>query len=130
MAPDTIRSIKPIETIRFGKDDRQISRRKKCRIRFYAPINEILERLKAQKFLKMGATTDTKRSLMRKKTSSTERSPLIINGSSKSTLRGTFRGNLVNLDHQDIIRYYNAILTGIYNYYVLSINRKAMGRIF
>lgn len=31
--------------------------------------------------------------------------------------RGTFKGNLINLDHADIIMYYNSVIRGIYNYY-------------
>lgn len=37
--------------------------------------------------------------------------------------RGTFMGNLINLDHVDIINYYNSLLRGIYNYYNFVGNR-------
>ena len=36
---------------------------------------------------------------------------------SKIKLRGAFKGNLVNLNHQDILRFYNAKMRGSYNYY-------------
>lgn len=42
---------------------------------------------------------------------------------------GTFRGNLVNLDHQDILRYYNSVVTGLSNYYSFAKNRVAVARV-
>ncbi len=37
--------------------------------------------------------------------------------------RGRFKGNLINLDHADIISYYNAVIRDIYNYYDFVENR-------
>ena len=31
--------------------------------------------------------------------------------------RGRFKGNLVNSDHADILKYYNSVIRGVYNYY-------------
>ena len=31
--------------------------------------------------------------------------------------RGTFKGNLINLDHADKLKYYNSVIRGVYNYY-------------
>lgn len=72
------------------------------RVRFYAPIERILARLKLNKFAKvrLGVKSNKKR----------YRTPQT---SKKTSLRGTCRGNLVNLDHLDILRYYNAVIRGI-----------------
>jgi len=43
--------------------------------------------------------------------------------------RGVFRGNLVNLDHVDILRYYSAVIRGIYNYYKTVNNPQRLARI-
>ena len=41
----------------------------------------------------------------------------------KKVYSGTFRGNLINLDHADILMYYNSVIRGIYNYYNFVGNR-------
>jgi hypothetical protein len=41
----------------------------------------------------------------------------------------TGRNRMVNLDHADIIRYYNAIIRGILNYYSFADNRSSLGKI-
>lgn len=43
--------------------------------------------------------------------------------------RGTFRGNLINLDHVDILRYYSAVIRGVYNYYKIVNNPQRLARI-
>lgn len=43
--------------------------------------------------------------------------------------RGTFRGNLINMDHVDILRYYSAVIRGIYNYYKVVNNSQRLARI-
>jgi len=53
--------------------------------------------------------------LIRKRISHSDHQNLIF--------RGTFMGNLLNLDHADIILYYNSIIRDIYNYYVFVGNR-------
>jgi hypothetical protein len=50
-------------------------------------------------------------------------------GTPRLTWRGTFRGNLVNLDHADILRYYSSIIRGIYNYYCFVNNMSLVARV-
>lgn len=56
----------------------------------------------------------------------------------KATLNGFFKkrhgkfvstyvGRCINLDHQDILRYYNSIIRGVFNYYSFANNRKSLG---
>jgi hypothetical protein len=56
----------------------------------------------------------------------------------KATLNGFFKmrhgkfiptkvGRCINLDHQDILRYYNSIIRGVLNYYSFANNRKSLG---
>jgi len=53
------------------------------------------------------------------------------NGFFKKTLTGkfvpTFCGKLVNLDHADVIRFYNQKICGILNYYSFVDNKKSLG---
>lgn len=37
--------------------------------------------------------------------------------------RGRFKGNLINLDHGEILKYYNSVIIGIQNYYAIVKNR-------
>jgi hypothetical protein len=43
--------------------------------------------------------------------------------------RGTFKGNLINLDHKDILRYYNSIIIGFYNNYQIVTNMNKLANI-
>jgi hypothetical protein len=56
----------------------------------------------------------------------------------KATLNGFFKkrhgkfvptkvGRCINLDHQDILRYYNSVIHGVLNYYSFANNRKSLG---
>lgn len=56
--------------------------------------------------------------MVRKRTSHSDHKRLVF--------RGAFLGNMVNLDHADIIRYYNSIIRGIYNYYDFVGNREKL----
>jgi hypothetical protein len=40
--------------------------------------------------------------------------------------RGTYKGNLINLPHKDIIRCYNAIIRGIFGYYCIVYNNGSL----
>jgi hypothetical protein len=107
MAPH-IRGIeKPLEVINpklitnEGVETRAITRRKKIRIRFHMDFQKVLKRLEANRFI-------------RRRTSHKDHS--------KKIYRGTFKGNLINLDHADILLYYNAVMRGIYNYYDFTTN--------
>jgi len=110
MAPHVVtgRSSKPTGRIGMGNKGKLETIRKKVRIRFYAPTKTILERLGTNGIVK--ART--------------------VKGKSGVEYRGTFRGNLINLEHPDILRYYNAILRGIWNYYAFVQNKRALGRVF
>jgi group II intron reverse transcriptase/maturase len=39
----------------------------------------------------------------------------------------TYVGRCINLDHQDILRYYNYVIRGVLNYYSFANNRKSLG---
>jgi len=91
---------KPLETINVG--DRNILRRKKIRIRISMDLEKVLKRLQSNRFI-------------RKRTSHKNHDQLMY--------RGTFKGNLINLDHPDIINYYNSVVRGIFNYYSFASNR-------
>jgi group II intron reverse transcriptase/maturase len=108
MAPQTLRCQKPLEKLKMGSKGRPGVRRKKIRIRFYAPIGSILKRLKTNGIVRAKTTP----------------------GKSGIEYRGTFRGNLINLEHPDILKYYNAIIRGIWNYYAFVNNKGALGQIF
>lgn len=56
------------------------------------------------------------RGIIRKRTSHRNHKELIP--------RGRYVGNLINLDHADIIRYYNSVIRGLFNYFDFVDNRK------
>lgn len=101
MAPHLVGIQKPLEYIKL--DGRTITRRKKIRIRIDLDLPKVLNRLQA-------------RGLIKKRTSHTNHNRL--------NYKGKFMGNMVNLDHADILRYYNSVIRGIYNYYDFVGNRK------
>lgn len=39
----------------------------------------------------------------------------------------TFVGRCINLDHSDIVRYYNSVIRGVLNYYSFANNKKSLG---
>lgn len=81
-------------------------RRKKIRIEM--DTEKVLKRLEMNRFI-------------RKRTSPKDGKTLIY--------RGTFKGNLINLDHADIIQYYNSVIRGVYNYYSFTNNTQALAHI-
>lgn len=92
--------LKPIESPYSDK------RRKKIRIEM--DTEKVLKRLEMNRFI-------------RKRTSPKDGKTLIY--------RGTFKGNLINLDHGDIIQYYNSVIRGVYNYYCFTNNTQALAHI-
>jgi hypothetical protein len=99
-APTSTRSIKPLETVRMR--EKFITRRKKMRIRIFMDKEKVLSRLMSKKLItKRKSHADHK----------------------KSVYRGRFAGNMINMDHADILRYYNSIIRGIHNYYDIVDNR-------
>lgn len=103
MAPHLRGTTKPIEHIEANGST--ISRRKKIRVRINLDLEKTLKRLIAK-------------GLVRKRTSHSDHQKL--------NYRGKFMGRLVNLDHADILRYYNWVIRGISNYYDFVNNRKAL----
>jgi hypothetical protein len=97
---------KPYESVVVDK--RRITRRKKIRIRIYMNQERVIKRL-------------LNRGMIKRRVSHKKHKELI--------LRGTFMGNLINLDHADIIRYYNSVIRGLYNYYDFVRNRLQLLRI-
>lgn len=100
MAPHLKGIQKPLEHIKLG--GKTITRRKKVRVRFDLDITRALKKLQ-------------NKGLITKRKSHTQHKKLVY--------RGKFMGNLVNLDHADILRYYNSVIRGIYNYYDFVRNR-------
>ena len=74
------------------------------RLSLHAPIEKILDKLTARGFIKYNA-----------------------NGSIRLA---TARKSLVNLDHADILGYYNSVINGILNYYTFADNRSSLGSIY
>lgn len=99
-APHLKGTIKPIETVTIN--GRKIQRRKKIRIRIHMDTRKVLNRLLTKKIINL-------------RTSHKEHNKLVY--------RGTYMGNLINLDHEDILRYYNSVIRGLYNYYDFVDNR-------
>ena len=94
---------KPLETIVV--DGKAITRRKKVRSIIRMDTDKVLNKLKNNGFIRM-------------RTSHTKHGEL--------QYRGKFKGNLINLDHPDILKYYNSVVRGIQNYYRFSKNRVAV----
>lgn len=85
---------KPLEQIKVGA--RIITRRKKLRVRVFMDLPKVLKKLTEGGFVKQ-------------RTSHLSHGNLVP--------RGTFQGNLINLEHESILQYYNSKIRGIYNYY-------------
>lgn len=94
---------KPLETIVVN--EKVITRRKKVRTIIEMDTNKVLKKLKNNGFIRM-RTSHAKHN--------------------EKSYRGKFKGNLINLDHPDILKYYNSVVRGIQNYYKLSKNRVAI----
>lgn len=75
---------------------RMIKMRSRTRLAIGMDYNKVLRRLVEKGFVRYGIRPG----------SHGERIPV-----------GTFKGNLVNLDHPDILSYYSSIMRGLYNYY-------------
>lgn len=103
LAPHAKGIVKPLEQIKWG--GRTITRRKKIRIRINLDLPKVLKKLQT-------------RGIIRKRTSHKNHNKLVY--------RGKFIGSLINLDHADIIRYYNSVIRGIANYYNFVKNRQAL----
>lgn len=99
-APVSKKGIKPFETLNVkGKT---ITRRKKTRPIINMDTDKVLTKLVNNGFIC-------------KRTSHIRHNELVY--------RGTFKGNLVNHNHSDILIYYNSVLRGIQNYYTFAKNR-------
>ena len=93
-APHIKNIAKPYEVVRTN--GKTVRRRKKIRIRIYMDTEKVIKKLQV-------------RGIVKKKTAHWNHR--------RETYGGTFVGNLINLDHRDIIVYYNSVIRGIYNYY-------------
>jgi group II intron reverse transcriptase/maturase len=96
MGPHLKGSFKPIESIKARNSNKYISRRKKIRIRIGMNYSKVINKLELEGFI-------------RKRNSPKNQKKMVY--------RGTFKGNLINLDHGDILKYYNSKIRGLYNYY-------------
>ncbi len=102
------RNEKAYENIVEKVSGRLIKRRKKVRLSLRFDYSQLLDKLKTNKFIRV-RTAPQKHSEVK--------------------LRGTFRGNLINLNHQDILRYYNAVMRRIYNNYKVCNNTPQLSHI-
>ena len=105
-APLSKKGTKPMETICLN--GKNITRRKKTRITIDMDTEKVLEKLASNGFI-------------RKRICHTQHKEI--------GFRGGFKGNLINLDHPDIIKYYNSVVRGIQNYYSFAKNRSSISRI-
>lgn len=99
-APMSKKGIKPLETLKIN--GKTITRRRKTRTVIHMDTGKVLGKLANNGFI-------------RKRTSHINHDELVY--------RGTFKGNLINLNHPDILMYYNSVLRGIQNYYSFARNR-------
>jgi hypothetical protein len=72
------------------------------RLSLHAPIEKLLEKLKGNGFFRMNAENNLKPTSLRR---------------------------VINLDHRDIILYYNSVMGGLLNYYSFADNHKSLGSI-
>lgn len=93
-APHLKGSVKPLEHIKTK--ERTIIIRKNIITIFHLDLVKALAKLTANR-------------VIRKRTS--------LKNHNKLEYRGRFKGNLINLEHADLIRYYNSVIQGIYNYF-------------
>lgn len=96
---------KSLEQIKVG--GKIITRRKKLRISIYMDMDKVLKKLQANGFI-------------------VKRTSHICHDNLE--LRGTFKGNLINMDHADILKYYNSVVRGVLNYYSFAKNRLDVAR--
>jgi group II intron reverse transcriptase/maturase len=94
MAPHLRRAKKPLFSLKMAPIFRL--KRGKIRIRFFMDYYKVLDKLKSNGFVKVRTRH---------------------NKHTEHGYRGTFRSNLINLEHADILRYYNSVIKGLYNYY-------------
>lgn len=97
---------KPLETINLN--GKNITRRKKTRIRIEMETDKVVNKL-------------TNNGFTRKRTDHSKHKEI--------QFRGRFKGNLINLDHPDILKYYNSVLRGLQNYYAFAANRVSVARV-
>lgn len=112
MAPHKKGIEKPIESIKrkssSSDEYSNVTRRKKIRIRIHMDYMKALKKLELNRFI-------------RKRVSHKDHSRRIY--------RGTFKGNLINLNHADILLYYNSVMRGLYNYYNFTSNAPNLANI-
>jgi len=99
-APHLNGAIKPIENIKLKGE--VITRRKKVRIKIHMDKEKVLSRLIDKKIVNKRVSHQDHQALQ---------------------YRGRFLGNMINMDHADIIRYYNSVIRGLHNYYDFVDNR-------
>lgn len=101
-------SSRGIETYKEPNSKRLVLRRKKERSSIFMNKERVINKLENNGFIRKRIKPGTKNELI---------------------FRGRFVGSLINLEHADILRKYNAIIRGIYNYYNFCNNTPAMGKV-
>lgn len=107
-APYKQGSSRGVEILKEQNSGREVRRRRKERVSIFVNYGKVLKRLESNGLITRRTRPGT---------------------NEKIEYRGTFRGNLVNLDHADILRYYNAVIRGVYNYYSIVNNMNNLARI-
>jgi len=96
------------ETYKEPNSQRLALRRKKERTSVFMNTERVLNKLENNGFIRKRVKPGTSNELI---------------------FRGRYVGSLINLEHADILRRYNAVIRGIYNYYEFCNNTAAIGRI-
>lgn len=90
---------KPIRLINFPSRETSIKTRVTLRLSLHAPIKKLFDKATAEGFFRRDG----------------------IN------YKPTFVGKLINMDHADILAFYNSIVRGVLNYYSFVDNHKSLG---
>nr|QGZ08705.1 hypothetical protein [Saprochaete ingens] len=93
---------------RMKISDRLMMRRKKVRTSFFFDYEKTLKRLIEKGFIRWRPDKN--------------------NSGKNMMLRGRFKGNLMNLDHMDMVNYYNSMMRGLYNMYNMCRNMNNTAR--
>ena len=107
---------KPLETISPENSDKIISRRNKIRIRIDMDTKKVLKILETNLFIRKRKKRNKRNAVSKLDAESLE-------------YRATFKGNLINLDHADILKYYNSVIRGVYNYYSFVNNTQELAHV-
>lgn len=96
------------EIYKEPNSQRLVVRRKKERMSVFMDTTRIMNKLESNGYIRKRVKPGTSNELV---------------------YRGRFVGNMINLDHADILRRYSSIIRGIYNYFEFCNNRRNLSRV-